>query len=384
MKILHVSDCYLPRMGGIERQVHDLALRQHEQGHRVHIATSVAGSGPDSGPVPVIRPEIGRGGPTAVRYSTFSAGAAVVLGGDYDVVHVHASSLSPMAYRAAMAASHARIPAVITVHSLWDYASPVFSASDRLLRWSRWPITWSTVSSVAATPLQKHLGSRTPISILPNAVDERAWRVPVVEHDPKRVVVAGVMRLAARKRPQQLLGMLRTARRQIPSDIDLQAVVVGDGPRRPALQRYLDRHRMDWVQLVGARTHDEIREIYTGADLFVAPATLESFGIAALEARCAGLPVVAQAVSGVRDFVQNGREGLLATSDADMAACITRLATDRALRTAITEHNRSTAPAMGWPEVLQRCQELYENAGVHLLAGIPRPTLASRLIEAAS
>jgi len=384
VNILHVSDCYLPRMGGIERQVHDLALRQHGQGHRVHIATSVAGDGSDAGPVRIIRPEPGRGGPTAVRYATFGAGADVVRAGDYDIVHVHASSMSPMAYRAAMAASHAGIPTVITVHSLWDYASPIFSASDRLLRWSRWPITWSTVSSVAAAALRKHLGPRTPITILPNAVDDALWRVQPRPHAPDRVVAVSVMRLAARKRPQHLLAMLRRARQQVPAHIELEALIVGDGPRRAALQRHLDRYRMPWVRLVGPRTHAEIREIYTGADLFIAPATLESFGIAALEARCAGLPVVAHAISGVRDFVRDGREGLLATSDEHMAGCITRLAACAPLRARIAEHNRRTAPAMGWPEVLQRCQELYDSAGLPRPAGVPRPTLASRLIESAS
>ena len=46
--------------------------------------------------------------------------------------------------------------------------------------------------------------------------------------------------------------------------------------------------------------------------MFVAPANLESFGIAALEARCAGLPVLAKANSGIREFVSDEREGLLA------------------------------------------------------------------------
>ena len=42
LRIVHVSDCYLPRLGGIERQVHDLAVRQRQRGHEVQIVTCVA------------------------------------------------------------------------------------------------------------------------------------------------------------------------------------------------------------------------------------------------------------------------------------------------------------------------------------------------------
>ncbi len=58
MRIAHVSDCFMPRMGGIERQVHDLALRQQAAGHDVEIITSVSGgdSATDDFPVLVHRP----------------------------------------------------------------------------------------------------------------------------------------------------------------------------------------------------------------------------------------------------------------------------------------------------------------------------------------
>ena len=47
MKIVHLSDCYLPRLGGIEMQVRDLARRQTAAGHEVHVITTTP-SGPRS------------------------------------------------------------------------------------------------------------------------------------------------------------------------------------------------------------------------------------------------------------------------------------------------------------------------------------------------
>ena len=40
MRIVHVTDCYLPRMGGIETQVADLVRHQSAAGHDVHVVTS--------------------------------------------------------------------------------------------------------------------------------------------------------------------------------------------------------------------------------------------------------------------------------------------------------------------------------------------------------
>ncbi|HIZ37479.1 MAG TPA: glycosyltransferase, partial [Candidatus Ruania gallistercoris] len=43
MRITHVTDSYLPRLGGIETQVHGLAIRQARAGHEVHVLTTTAG-----------------------------------------------------------------------------------------------------------------------------------------------------------------------------------------------------------------------------------------------------------------------------------------------------------------------------------------------------
>jgi hypothetical protein len=42
MRILHVTDAYLPKQGGIEVQVHDLAQRQLSAGHDVGVMTRAA------------------------------------------------------------------------------------------------------------------------------------------------------------------------------------------------------------------------------------------------------------------------------------------------------------------------------------------------------
>jgi glycosyltransferase involved in cell wall biosynthesis len=364
VKIAHVSDCYLPRLGGIERQVHELATRQQERGDRVEVITSVASAGKNAtDDVRVHRPSSSGRRQDDVRYRSSLSGRDAAIHGGFDLLHIHASTWSPLSYLTLAAATRAGIPTVVTVHSLWSYAERLFQWADSLAGWASWPVVWSAVSPAAAQPLHRVLGPEVPVAILPNGVDAGAWHTSVTPTQSSRVVIATVGRLAERKRPRQLLRMVREAREMVPPGIEIELVIVGDGPLRAALQRSIRRHGMsNWVHLIGRANHERIRDLYSGVDLYVAPARLESFGIAALEARCAGLPVVAHAGSGITSFIRDGKEGLLTSDDREMAAAIAHLVNSPALRARIREHNSTTSPPVSWPAVLEHCELLYKEA----------------------
>jgi glycosyltransferase involved in cell wall biosynthesis len=363
MKIAHVTDFYLPRLGGIEMQVSDLASRQHHLGHEVAILTSCPSDGHsyDAG-VEVRRLTEHFRHPHPLHPVAPFAGIREILRRQYDVVHAHVGIGSPLAFFAAAAAARSGQPTVVTVHSLWDYYVPMFKGFDQFGRWSKLPIVWTAVSQAAAEPVRRIVRQRD-VCILPNGIDQGDWTVEPAPRDPRQVVVAAVMRLAPRKRPLHLLRILREARRQLPPDIRLRAVILGDGPDRAVVERHLRRHRMeDFVSLPGQVDRSQIRALYERADMFVAPANLESFGIAALEARCAGVPVVAKSGGGVGEFIRQGREGFLVDSDADMTAAVVRLARDVELRERISTHNRKVECAITWAEVLRRTELAYAAA----------------------
>ena len=366
MRIAHVTDCYLPRVGGIELHVRDLASRQLAAGHSATVVTSVPdgkASEASDGIVVVRPPSTSRRHPSTIQYRRSWSGREHVLSGKYDVIHVHASSFSPLAFLTAVAASRAGIPTAVTVHSLWSSATPLFAAADRLVRWGDLPIAWSAVSTIAAQPLRRVLRGRTNVDVIPNGIEATQWTAAADVARSGSVRVIAVTRLARRKRPVQLLAMLREAAREIGQDGRLSAEIIGDGPQRRVVERYLQRHRMTgWVRLAGWRSREQIRAAHARADIFVAPARLESFGIAALEARCAGLPVVARSGTGIEEFVVHRRGGILVGSDADMVAAIIELVRTPALRRQMRAHNLSHVPAASWETVLNRCEALYESA----------------------
>ncbi|MFP5347152.1 MAG: glycosyltransferase family 4 protein [Actinomycetes bacterium] len=361
MYIGHVSDCFLPRLGGIEWQVHDLAVRQYEAGHRVEVVTGVpGGEGPPG--VLVHRPAARRRS-ESISYLAALQGCDVALDRGYDVLHVHASTFSPLAYLTARAGARAGVPVVVTGHSLWSYATPIFRLADRGLGWAHWPVEWSAVSTVAAEPLRALLPPGRPVTVLPNGVDRAEWDVEPVPRSSDDVHIVSVLRFARRKRPLDLVDMLSTASRLVPDSVRLRATLVGDGPLLPATEGALRRAGMDeWVQLPGRLGRTDIAELFARADIYVAPADLESFGIAALEARCAGLPVVGKRNTGLQDFIRHGTEGLLADSDEELVQALALLAARPEQRIAMAEHNRSQPPKVGWEHILETCEALYGSA----------------------
>jgi glycosyltransferase involved in cell wall biosynthesis len=382
VRILHVTDCYLPRLGGIELQVHDLTSRQAAAGHDVTILTTTAGP-PGRGLAGTPGLEDLRDGPRVrvlraapysrpdgtpsdqIRYRSTRRGVAVLMADldHYDMVHAHASSFSPLAFLAAHHASTRGVPTVATVHSLWAKATPLFGGADRLTGWGNWPVVWSAVSNAAASSIRGIVRDRAPVTILPNGVEPAEWRVQPDGAEPGRLRIAAVSRLARRKRVLQMVEILHAAHDQLPEGLSLDVRILGEGRQRQEIERYLRRHRMEgWVQLMGRRTRAEIRAALAGADLFLAPARLESFGVAALEARCAGLPVVALAGTGVEDFVAHGREGWLVRSDAAMVETIGSLARSPEVLARVAAHNRSVPASISWATVVDRCEELYRQA----------------------
>ena len=359
MRVLHVTDFYLPRLGGIEMQVSDLAARQAAAGHDVQVLTCSPAAAPDTGPVQVVR--LGSSRSALARPATLRA-ATQWLSPDLDVVHVHVGVGSPLGFWVARAAARQGLPTVITVHSVWWRVAPVFRLLHVLGGWARLPIQWTAVSEVAAGPVRDILGAGADVAVLGNGIDVASWQVVRAPRPARHVVVVAVMRLAARKRPLPMVDVLAQVRARLDPGVRLDVVVIGDGPQRRAVERQLSRRGMaTWVHLTGRLDRDRIRQVFERADVFLAPADLESFGIAALEAHCAGIPVVAKRAGGIGEFVTDGASGLLGDTDADLVDALLALCTDDDLRARLS--SGGIAAHVDWSEVLRQTESLYAAAG---------------------
>lgn len=367
VRIVHISDCYPPRTGGIESQVHALASRQQAAGDDITVITATPGtevrSGPDvvdgirvqrltariPGDLPV-HPRAGRLLRDALRTA-----------GRIDAVHVHAGVVSPFAWSAVRASTALGLPTLVTVHCVWGPgAAPAFRAAHAMTGWARWGARIAAVSSMAAKRIEQ-VPDTAPVLVLPNGIDPSLWRVPAATPDPGVLRVVTVMRLAPRKRAVPLVRILARAQAAL-APVEVQATVIGDGPTRSAAERASRALLPDGITFTGRLDRAGILERFATADVFCLPSVREAFGLAALEARTAGLPVIARSQTGAVDFVRDGVTGLLADDDAGLAAALVRLARDRSLLDRIAAHNRATPPEQQWPEVLDLTRAAYAAA----------------------
>ena len=310
-----------------------------------------------------------------------------------DVVHIQAGVVSPFAWAAMRIAAAEGIPTTVTWHCVLD---PV----EKLLAPLRWVtargVVHNAVSTWVAGQVRRAVGGA--VAVIPNGVDLGEWRAvaayrlaraealggaagysgggcdagagaaSTVSSD-RRLEVVAARRLAPRKRNAALIDCVAGARQLTGRDIHL--TIYGDGPLRSQLERRGRAHGnptncsgpgSGWLHLPGRTDRAGLMEAYRHADIYLTSSRREAFGIATLEARAAGLPIVSPAGTGADDFLEDGRSALLAETDADMVAQLARLAEDIALRTRIAHHNASVAPGYGWEEVVPLVLAEYERA----------------------
>ncbi|MDP9344988.1 MAG: glycosyltransferase [Actinomycetota bacterium] len=124
---------------------------------------------------------------------------------------------------------------------------------------------------------------------------------------PLRVLT--ISRLAPTKGTAVLLQALALLRRR---GVNAEAVVVGDGVRRAALEKLAERLGIaGQVRFVGAVGQDRIRDYYAAADVFCLPSFAEGVPVVLMEAMAMEVPVVATAIMGVPELVEHDRSGIL-------------------------------------------------------------------------
>jgi phosphatidylinositol alpha-1,6-mannosyltransferase len=193
--------------------------------------------------------------------------------------------------------------------------------------------------------------------VVANPALDSGWQSSV----PEKVNSDSCLRLltVARLHPRKgQLDVIEAINRvKVPDGVSLSYTLVGQG-NRPAYQKELEtagnRCRHD-IRLLGELRGADLLKAYSESDIFIMasrndPRSVESFGIAYLEAAAAGLPVIATDIGGVHEAVQADETALLVPPGYPVALeeAIQLLIDDPKRRHAMGENGRQFASSFKW------------------------------------
>jgi D-inositol-3-phosphate glycosyltransferase len=136
---------------------------------------------------------------------------------------------------------------------------------------------------------------------------------------------------------------------------------VAGGERRRLEAVAGDRGLALRVRFLGAVEHEDLADYYALADICVVPSRTETFGLVALEAQALGTPVVASAVGGLTEIIEDGQTGVLVADREPQAfaRAIASLLDDAALRERMGEAARLRAASFTWTRAVERLAAIY-------------------------
>jgi glycosyltransferase involved in cell wall biosynthesis len=191
---------------------------------------------------------------------------------------------------------------------------------------------------------------------------EAPHKTRYVLHAPIRLAAAG--RLVSRKNFQAAVHAVRVLRFR---GHDVRLDIFGDGPEEAALRAYIEEGDLGQVVRLAGYQQDWCSQALDH-DIFVNLSETEGFCIVVAEAMAAGLPVVATAVGGIREYGRDG-ESLLTLEAPDAAALVAgveRLVADDALREQIGRTARERMLAQYSPQAMRvRSQSVLDAAFSH-------------------
>lgn len=297
MRILQVIDSL--QLGGAETLLRDIAVRWKTGGLDFDIAVLKR---TDSH----LEQELAAAGvqvkvsdaPGIYSWRQVSALARLLPG--YDLVHVH---LFPAQLWVALAAkvSRNKAPLVTTEHSTYNTrrAKRSFRAMDRWM-YAQYRRLVCVSEATAEAMKEWTPGSRDKLTVIPNGVEVSRYRKSAAAS--KREIVGDdvpVVASVGRFEPAKNHTCLLQAMARLPY---AHLVLIGEGPLRAEAEQLAQTLGIaQRVHFLGRRT--DVRNLLRMADVYVQPSRFEGFGLAALEAMAAGVPVVASAVPGLASLV---------------------------------------------------------------------------------
>ena len=331
MKILMLTWEYPPRIvGGIARVVNDLSKRLIKDGHDVTVVTYRDQNLPyfelDKG-VKVYRVDN-----FMIQSNNFidwvmqlnfnmiaKVGEIIAKEGNFDVIHAHDWLV---AYAAKTLKQAYNLPIVSTIHATEaGRNNGIREQNQKYINDTEWMLTYESTEGIVNSNYMKNELQRLfglpfeKINVVPNGVNltnysgiERDYdfRRKYAMDNEKMILFMG--RLVYEKGVQHLIGAMPKI---LEHYHDAKLVIAGKGGMIDELKAEVNALGLgNKVCFAGYLNGKDVGKMYKAADISVFPSTYEPFGIVALEAMLAEVPIVVSDIGGLNEIVDHRETGM--------------------------------------------------------------------------
>jgi N-acetyl-alpha-D-glucosaminyl L-malate synthase BshA len=291
-----------------------------------------------------------------------------VIHENIELLHVHYAI--PHAYAAYMAKQILKdrgvyIPVITTLHGT-DITLVGKNPSYRPA------VNFSINHSDAVTCVSQSLKDDTlrffdvkrPIEVIPNFIDPEIYHPsgPCAKKtlcQPGQKMITHISNFRKVKRIPDVVEIFKSIHDAMPAKL----VMIGDGPEKEKAEDQARKAGLLRDVIFLGKTSELIR-ILCGSDLFLLPSETESFGLAALEAMAAGVPVISSNAGGIPEVNQHGITGFTApVGDVEtMAKHAIVLLKDEAMLASFSESARQWANKFSAEAIVPQYEKVYDAA----------------------
>ncbi|MBF9236496.1 glycosyltransferase [Hymenobacter sp. BT683] len=317
--------------------------------------------------------------PTEKPFNVFKWGQVSQLLKDeqIDLVHAHGTRAASNTF---WAAKRLGLPIVYTVHG-WSFhvdQPPVVRKIRQLgeqLLVSQADVTVCVSDSnrqdgLAFSPMARSVVIRNGVN-LQKFNPDRAFKDLRAELGlgADRILIGCIARITGQKDPLSFVRAVAA----MPASLPATFLLVGNGDLKAAAVQLAQDLQLG-ARLVFLEARQDIPDVLRALDIYCLPSLWEGLSIGLLEAMAMGKAVVATAIDGTREVVQDGVNGLCIPpkSPEQLAAALTRLLADAGLRGRLGAAARQTVAREFNVETMTRqVEQLYQQLAP--ARAVPRP-----------
>jgi len=324
MNIIMMTNTYFPIVGGLEQSIYSFSEQLRGLGHEVLIVTPAFEGMPTEEPGVIRIPAIQKFGGTIFSLNFPISGLLKRYMKTFspDIVHSHCPFfMGDFALR--LSRQHA-LPLVFTYHTMFEQYVHYWPVQNEGVK--RFMVKLAAgygnladqliVPSESVREILLNRGVKTPMAVIPTGVDLArfskgdggAFR-KLNQIPPEAKVIGHAGRLSSEKNLEFLVNCLVAF---LKKDPEAHALIVGLGPSEAMIKNAFEKAGLSArLHLTGVLHYQHLVDAYFAMDVFVFASLSETQGIVLVEAMAAGLPVVALDAPGVREVVEDHRNGRL-------------------------------------------------------------------------